>query len=129
MGLLDLAGSIIHARRTSYGFQRRYIAFQGLRCDCRFSEDVDITLDYRAFEEGFDPFAEGVNRTKIKQFSDRLKFYVSAHANEVVVPYLENELAKLPTAEQHTVELDDGGEKIWVTYPSVVEGTGEHIRS
>lgn len=83
----------------------------------RFSEDVDITLDSRAFEEGFDPFAEGVNRTKTKQFSDRLKFYVSAYANEVVVPYLENELAKLPTAEQHTVELDDGGEKIWVTYP------------
>lgn len=47
----------------------------------------------------------------------------------MVVPYLESELAKLPTAEQHTVELDDGGEKIWVTYPSVVEYTGEYIRS
>ncbi len=95
----------------------------------RFSEDIDITLDYRAFEEGFDPFAEGVSRTKTKQFSDRLKSHVFAYANEVVVPYLESELAKLPTAEQHTVELDDGGEKIWVTYPSVVEGTGEYIRS
>ena len=95
----------------------------------RFSEDVDITLDYRAFDEGFDPFAEGVSRTKTKQFSDRLKSYVLAYATEVVVPYLESELAKLPTAEQHTVELDDGGEKIWVTYPSVVEGTDEYIRS
>ncbi|MEQ5837802.1 nucleotidyl transferase AbiEii/AbiGii toxin family protein [Marinobacter sp. NFXS9] len=95
----------------------------------RFSEDVDITLDYRAFKEDFDPFAEGASRTKTKQFSDRLKSYVFAYANDVVVPHLESELAKLPTAEHHTIELDDGGEKIWVTYPSVVEGAGEYIRS
>ncbi len=25
----------------------------------RFSEDVDITLDYRAFDDAFDPFADG----------------------------------------------------------------------
>lgn len=55
----------------------------------RFSEDVDITLDYRAFEEGFDLFVEGVSRTKIKQFSDRLKSYVHEYANNVVVPYLQ----------------------------------------
>lgn len=95
----------------------------------RFSEDVDITLDYRAFEEDFDPFAVGVSRTKTKQFSDRLKSYVHDYANDVVVPHLKNELAKLPTADQHIVEVDDGGEKIWVTYPSAVEGSDEYIRS
>lgn len=95
----------------------------------RFSEDVDITLDYRSFEEDFDPFAEGVSRTKTKQFSDRLKSYVHDYANDVVVPHLKNELAKLPTADQHIVEVDDGGEKIWVTYPSVVEDSDEYIRS
>ncbi|EMP54248.1 hypothetical protein MSNKSG1_16756 [Marinobacter santoriniensis NKSG1] len=95
----------------------------------RFSEDVDITLDYRAFEEDFDPFAEGVSRTKTKRFSDRLKSYVYDYANEVVVPYLKDELAKLPTAEQHVVELDNSGEKIWVTYPSVVEDSDGYIRS
>ena len=95
----------------------------------RFSEDVDITLDYRAFEENFDPFAEGVSRTKTKQFGERLKSYVSDYANHVVAPYLKNELAKLPTADQHTVEVDGGGEKIWITYPSIVEDTDEYIRS
>lgn len=95
----------------------------------RFSEDVDITLDYRAFEDGFDPFAGGVSRTKTKQFSERLKSYVFAYANEVVVPHLESELAKLPVSEHRTVELDDGGEKIWVTYPSVIEDSGQYIRS
>ena len=27
----------------------------------RFSEDVDITLDYRAFNDGFDPFADAAS--------------------------------------------------------------------
>jgi hypothetical protein len=30
----------------------------------------------------------------------------------VVAPHLKNELAKLPTADQHIVEVDGGGEKI-----------------
>ena len=29
----------------------------------RFSEDVDITLDYRAFDDGFDPFDPAVSKT------------------------------------------------------------------
>jgi len=95
----------------------------------RFSEDVDVTLDYRAFEEDFDPSAEEVSRTETKQFSERLKSYVSDYANHMVAPHLKNELAKLPTADQHTVEVDGGGEKIWITYPSVVEVTDEYIRS
>lgn len=30
----------------------------------RFSEDVDLTLDYRAFDDDFDPFAAGVAKPK-----------------------------------------------------------------
>ena len=95
----------------------------------RFSEDVDITLDYRAFEEDFDPFAEEVSRIETKQFSERLTSYVSDCANHVVAPHLKNELAKLPMGDQHTVEVDGGGGKIWITYPSVVEVIDEYIRS
>lgn len=32
----------------------------------RFSEDVDITLDYRGLDGSFDPFAEGVSRNRRK---------------------------------------------------------------
>ena len=35
----------------------------------------------------------------------------------LVAPHLKNELAKLPAVDQHTVEVDGGGEKIWITYP------------
>lgn len=42
----------------------------------RFSEDVDITLDYRHFGDDFDPFFPGISKSKIKKFSARLKVYV-----------------------------------------------------
>src|ERR1700722_16325598 len=38
----------------------------------RFSEDVDITIDYKAFDCE-DPFAEGVSKTKVKNISQQIK--------------------------------------------------------
>ena len=32
----------------------------------RFSEDLDITLDYRGLDGSIDPFAEGVSRNRLK---------------------------------------------------------------
>lgn len=38
----------------------------------RFSEDIDITLDYRAFDTSFDPFVPGASTEKIRRFGRRL---------------------------------------------------------
>ncbi|ONF43306.1 nucleotidyl transferase [Marinobacter lutaoensis] len=94
----------------------------------RFSEDVDITLDYRHFEADFDPFADGISNTKIKKFSNRLKDYVKGYANGTVIPFLRAELDKLPTAERHTIEVDETGEKIWVSFPSVTEEPDDYLK-
>ncbi len=48
----------------------------------RFSEDVDITLDYRAFNDDFDPFDPAVSKTGIRRFSDRLKAHVERYAHD-----------------------------------------------
>jgi hypothetical protein len=37
------------------------------------------------------------------------------------VSYLNDELVELPTANQHSVEVDDECENIWATYPAVAE--------
>lgn len=103
----------------------------------RFSEDVDITLSYSHFEDKdyydypnkFDPFAEGTSKNQISKYSNRLKSYVKSYATDVVVPYLEAELAKLKTAKFHTIKADELGEKIWVSYPSVAEETDEYLKS
>ena len=39
----------------------------------RFSEDVDLTLDYRAFDDDFNPFHPDASRSAISRFSDRLR--------------------------------------------------------
>ncbi len=55
----------------------------------RFSEDVDITLDYRAFEDAFDPFAEGASRTATRRFSERLRDRVARYVRDAVAPALD----------------------------------------
>ena len=95
----------------------------------RFSEDVDITLDYRAFDDGFDPFASGVSKTKIRQFSDRLKLYVKDYTGKVVMPALVTASEALATHGQHKLRTDDSGEKVWFSYPSAVEIQNGYLAS
>jgi hypothetical protein len=103
----------------------------------RFSEDVDITLDYRQFDDidfkdhpqKFDPLAAGASKTQIAKFSDRLKGYVNRYSLEIVIPYLRNALAKLSTAKQHDITVDKTGEKIWLSFPSVVEATDDYLKT
>lgn len=95
----------------------------------RFSEDLDITLDYRHFNDDFDPFWEGVSRNKIKQFSDRLKSYVKSYTEDVVVPALATKTDALATSDQHEIRVDDDGEKIWFSYPSAVESRDDYLKS
>ena len=59
----------------------------------RFSEDVDITLDYRGLDGAFDPFAEGVSRNRLKKFGEVLKSFVRDHAHGVVAPHFRQMLA------------------------------------
>lgn len=103
----------------------------------RFSEDVDITLDYKHFDdtdyskhpERFDPFSKDASKNQIRKFSDRLKKYVHAYAVETVIPHLEKELAKLPGTLKDGIEVDKTGEKIWISFPSVVEGSDDYLKS
>jgi len=95
----------------------------------RFSEDVDITLDYRNFNDGFDPFAKGASRNAVKKFGERLKGYVLQYANEVVTPYVDAQLQLLPNPADYGVEVSDDGEKIRVQYPSAIEGSDKYLKN
>ena len=95
----------------------------------RFSEDVDITLDYRAFGEDHDPFAEGVSNNANRKFGDRLKSYVSDHIRETVAPGLTRACKELATADQHDIRIDEDGEKVLLTYPSAVENPVDYLKT
>ncbi len=87
----------------------------------RFSEDVDITLDYRALAEGFDPFAPGVSRSKIRRFSDRLKTRVAGYTRQVVGPALGAAAERLSLTDHCAVHIDEDGECVRFAYPSAIE--------
>jgi len=95
----------------------------------RFSEDVGIILDYKNHSKKFDHFDDGSSKNQIAKYSDRLKGYVKSYAEEVVVPHLQSELNKLSTKKSHAIEADDSGEKIWVSYPSVVEESDDYLKT
>ncbi len=95
----------------------------------RFSEDVDITLDYRAFNDDFDPFAAGVSKAGIRRFSDRLKTFVKSYTQDVVISALAEASETLATYSQHEIRVDDLGEKVWFSYPSLVEDPVDYLAS
>ena len=95
----------------------------------RFSEDVDITLDYRAFNDDFDPFDPAVSKTGIRRFSDRLKAHVERYAHDVVAPALGAAAERLATAGRHDIHIGDDRETIRFSYPSAVEQPHAYLKS
>jgi len=91
----------------------------------RFSEDIDITLDYRGLDGTFDPFAEGVSRNRLKKFSEDLKSFVRGHAHGVVAPHFKKMLATEFSADEFRLEISDDGEQLRVHYPTVLEKSGD----
>ena len=95
----------------------------------RFSEDVDITLDYRAFDDGFDPFADDASRTRIRRFSERLRDRVAHYIRDAVAPALDAAAEHLSADGRHDIHIGDDGETLRFAYPSAVEEPGGFVRS
>jgi len=95
----------------------------------RFSEDVDITLDYRGLDRSFDPFAEGVSKTRLRKFSEDLKSFVRDHAFDVVAPHIQKALVAEfdSNAAAFRLELSENGEQMRLHYPSVLEKPGDYV--
>ena len=88
----------------------------------RFSEDVDVTLDYRAFDAGFDPFADGASRTGTRRFSERLRDRTARYIRDAVGP-------ALAAGGRHDIGVGDDGETVRFSYPSAVEAPDGYVRS
>ena len=93
----------------------------------RFSEDVDITLDYRGLDGSFDPLASGVSNTQLRKFSDSLKFFVREHVHGVVVPHFQEALAGEFGANHGRIDISDDGEQLRVHYPTALDGAGDYV--
>ncbi len=93
----------------------------------RFSEDIDITIDYRGFGE---TLTGDETRGAIDRMSEKLKASVLNYTAEKIKPYFEKILTKQFGAKNCRVELSDNGEKLYVHYPSVLaEDKSDYLAS
>lgn len=93
----------------------------------RFSEDIDITLDYRGF---IDEMRGDLSKSAIKKLGEQLKKFVANHSKMVVKPYFENILAEQFPVQGHSIDLSEDGEKLNIYYPSAFkELPGRYLAS
>lgn len=94
----------------------------------RFSEDVDITVDFR--ELGCDqslPDLLRLTKGQRRRVSDTLIQEVSVYVRNFVLPFLKRQLADIDCAKDCEISLSEDGESIQVRYPTRA-GTGEYLR-
>jgi len=92
----------------------------------RFSEDIDVTIDYRELDSSFDPFRVGATRSQIRRYSDHLKDLVRGHVAGIIKPYLETALVST-AGEGCDVRLSEDGESLTVVYPTVLGPAGDYL--
>lgn len=90
----------------------------------RFSEDVDITIDYRSSAA---KLTGKESRSQISRLNDRIKAYVLEFTSMTVLPHFEQALDKQFGTGFGRVELLDEGEKVLLHYPSVVQNLGNYL--
>ncbi len=116
--------------RPSMAFKGGTSLSKVYRAIARFSEDVDITVDYRFFEDAVDPLAPNMSRTKVKEFSDRLRQrHLPAFIQSAVLPQLRKVAADLPASEAPEFVVGDDAEGVVEVVYSRAAGTvHEYVR-
>lgn len=92
----------------------------------RFSEDVDVTVDFRNFTNE-DPFLPNVSNTRRKKISDNLKKSLREYLKEIVLPYLQTEIQN-ECDSTATIKLTTDGEGIEIHFKSVLESPSTYIK-
>lgn len=85
----------------------------------RFSEDIDVTLDYRGFGE---EIIGTESRGELTRLSDKLKGLELEHTRDVIKPYFESVMSDEFGQGSFKVEVSEDGEKVFIHYPAAIEG-------
>jgi len=92
----------------------------------RFSEDCDVTIDYRHFMPPLD--FQQLSRSQLKKVSEQLKEHLKEYAANVVVPYLQQEIENTFPQQRFELTLDAEGEQLRFYYPSVIHTFPDYLR-
>lgn len=95
----------------------------------RFSEDVDITVDFRGLgcKHSVTELLE-LSGAKRRKVSDALIAEVGRYTRETVLPYLSGQLHSYGCASQCQLSVSDDGESIHIYYPAVATDAKGYLR-
>lgn len=94
----------------------------------RFSEDIDVTVDYRSLVADAPELESITSNNQRGKLSDALKAALTTHVIDELVPALQAALATALPTQPISIEVSDDAEKLWVFYPSAVENTDSYVR-
>ncbi|MCF8003462.1 MAG: nucleotidyl transferase AbiEii/AbiGii toxin family protein [Chromatiaceae bacterium] len=114
---------------------RKPMAFKGgtslskvYRAIERFSEDIDVTIDYHSLVADAPDLNAIISNSQRKKLSDALKAALAQHVIDELTPALRDTLATaLPNQRVH-IEVSDNAEQLRLFYPSAVENTDAYLR-
>lgn len=91
----------------------------------RFSEDVDITIDYRHFKDSLDLI--NISRSQLKKVTAELKDRLRTIIKDEIIPYLkEKSNVEFPDLKFNIIPTDNG-ESIEFYYPSSINGETSYV--
>ena len=94
----------------------------------RFSEDIDVTVDYRSLVADAPELESITSNSQRSKLSDALKAALTTHVIDELAPALQAALARVLPKQPTSIEVGDDAEKLWVFYPSAVENTDSYVR-
>ncbi|QWT42252.1 nucleotidyl transferase AbiEii/AbiGii toxin family protein [Dickeya dadantii] len=93
----------------------------------RFSEDIDVTIDYKSLVPDVPELAT-LSGNQRRKLSDTLRDTLAAHVTGELVPALGEALLQALPNHEITIEISDNAEELRLYYPSAVENTDPYLR-
>jgi hypothetical protein len=111
-GLFGMPGRLPMAFKGGTSLSKVYGA---IRC---FSEDVDVTVEYKSLDQSIDPFDPKTSRTARDKYTEILKVKLAGYTNHVIRPHFEILLSQLSEKPTTAMKISADGEKLFIPYPS-----------
>lgn len=94
----------------------------------RFSEDIDITIDFPALDNSRDPIDGNLSNTQKKRFSDGLKEKLAEHIKTVIAPHFSAATTTLPPHLEVTIDYEEGRETLNVNYKPLFNENSSYLK-
>lgn len=92
----------------------------------RFSEDCDITVDYRFFRHELD--LEKISRSQLKKISEELKKQLQDYISKTLLPFLQSQALQFFPNQNFELQLSEDGEQLRFYYPSIINLSHGYLR-